>query len=462
MSEDLLDGQTPSASSVIRFGPYNLDLRCAELRKNQLRIRLQDQSFQILVALLERPGEMVSREEIRHKLWPDGTVVDFDHSINAAVKRLRDALSDSAKKPRYVETVARRGYRFTGEVERFPRTPPVSFADPVRVALTAEEIGSPATPVAEPESLSADWPFRRRILIPVVLSAILAAFGAWYHLTAPARWAQHFDLAEANRLASSGKYPAAFRFLFRAQQVIPRDPALNRLLREISHPISIHTIPAGADVYVKAYDDPEAQWLPIGKSPIENFLLPLGYYRWKVEKTGFGAVERGAGYQSSAIEFILDREGTVPLEMVHVPHGDFQLFSLNPVHLDDYWMDRNEVTNRQFKEFLDNGGYKRRQFWREKFIKDSHELSWKDAMDEFRDLTGRSGPSGWEAGDYPTGKAEYPVSGVSWYEAAAYAEFAHKQIPTVYHWFRAAQLGIWSDILAFSNLAIFAQPLEKV
>jgi eukaryotic-like serine/threonine-protein kinase len=104
------------ASSRIRFGPYELDLRSAELRKDELRIHLQDQPFRILVALLERPGDVVLRKEIRNKLWPD-SVVDFDHGINAAVKRLRDALCESAEKPRYIETLARKGYRFIGKIE---------------------------------------------------------------------------------------------------------------------------------------------------------------------------------------------------------------------------------------------------------------------------------------------------------------------------------------------------------
>src|SRR5437763_1932874 len=111
------------ASSSIRFGPYELDLRSAELRKNEVRIRLQDQPFQILVALLERPGEVVLRQEIRNKLWPDDTVVEFDHGINAAVRRLREALCESVEKPRYIETLARKGYRFIGKVEAEPRTP---------------------------------------------------------------------------------------------------------------------------------------------------------------------------------------------------------------------------------------------------------------------------------------------------------------------------------------------------
>jgi DNA-binding winged helix-turn-helix (wHTH) protein len=96
------------------------------MHKEGRRIRLQEQPFQILKILLESPGEVVSRDEIRKRLWPDGTLVEFDHGINAAVKRLREALRDSADKPRYIETVARRGYRFIGEVDAADRSAPVA------------------------------------------------------------------------------------------------------------------------------------------------------------------------------------------------------------------------------------------------------------------------------------------------------------------------------------------------
>ncbi len=103
---------TQSARRVVRFGVFEVDLRAGELRKSGVKIKLQEQPFQILALLLERPGEVVSREEILRKLWPEDTFVDFEHSINAAVKRLREALADSADTPRYVETLHRRGYRF--------------------------------------------------------------------------------------------------------------------------------------------------------------------------------------------------------------------------------------------------------------------------------------------------------------------------------------------------------------
>jgi Tol biopolymer transport system component/DNA-binding winged helix-turn-helix (wHTH) protein len=104
-------------SGKIRFGAYELDQAAHELRKNGLSIRLQDQPWEVLCALLEQPGEVVSREDLRRRLWPDGTFVDYEQSLNKAVNKLREALSDSADKPRYVETLARRGYRFVAAVE---------------------------------------------------------------------------------------------------------------------------------------------------------------------------------------------------------------------------------------------------------------------------------------------------------------------------------------------------------
>ena len=100
----------------LRFGPFELHLRSRELQNGPKRIRLQDQPFEILLTMLERPGEVVTREELRQRLWPEGTFVDFEHSLNAAVKRLRSALGDDADNPRFVETLPRRGYRFIGSL----------------------------------------------------------------------------------------------------------------------------------------------------------------------------------------------------------------------------------------------------------------------------------------------------------------------------------------------------------
>ncbi|HUU13993.1 MAG TPA: winged helix-turn-helix domain-containing protein [Terriglobia bacterium] len=111
----------PSPPRLIRFGVFEVDLRSGELRKSGLKIRLQEQPFQILAMLLERPGEVVSRDELRKKLWPEDTFVDFDNSLNTGINKIREALGDSADNPRFVETLPRRGYRFIAPevVDRF-------------------------------------------------------------------------------------------------------------------------------------------------------------------------------------------------------------------------------------------------------------------------------------------------------------------------------------------------------
>jgi cholera toxin transcriptional activator len=106
-----------SSGKIVRFGVFELDLAAGELRKSGAKLRLQEQPFQVLALLLERAGDVVTREELRQKLWPADTFVDFDHSLNTAVNKLRESLGDSASSPRYIETMARRGYRFIAPVQ---------------------------------------------------------------------------------------------------------------------------------------------------------------------------------------------------------------------------------------------------------------------------------------------------------------------------------------------------------
>ena len=116
---------------VVHFNGFEVDLRSRELKKAGARVRLQDQPFQILAMLLERPGDVVTRDEIRDRLWPDGTFVDFEHSVNAAIKRLRAALGDTAEDPRFVETLHRRGYRFVAPVDAAETSRPDAVAGSV-------------------------------------------------------------------------------------------------------------------------------------------------------------------------------------------------------------------------------------------------------------------------------------------------------------------------------------------
>src|SRR6185436_10534093 len=155
---------------LVRFGPFELDLRTGELRKSGVRISLPDQPFQLLKTLLDRPGELVTREELRRRLWSAETFVDFEHGLNAAVRRLRDALGDSADVPRFVETVPRRGYRFVAPVIRQPvgvETPPS------RPAAESNGEASP-TPIATPA-----WRLTRARAFGIAVFTLVAAAGLW-------------------------------------------------------------------------------------------------------------------------------------------------------------------------------------------------------------------------------------------------------------------------------------------
>jgi serine/threonine-protein kinase len=203
-----------------RFGPFELDIRAGELHKEGRRIRLQEQPFQVLLMLLESPSAVVSREEIRKRLWPDDTVVEFDHSINVAVKRLRDALRDSAEKPRYIETVARRGYRFIGELKTVDRLAPV--AGPVAPpafepidALPESELRNRQTepaPGRRPFALS-PW-----ILFPTLLAAVILIIwvGTSYYrrgvrplVASPLQPLMRLDLALGNDVPAASDVPGA-------------------------------------------------------------------------------------------------------------------------------------------------------------------------------------------------------------------------------------------------------------
>jgi len=157
---------TPTSPRPIRFGGFEIDLKAGELRKGGVRIKLQGQPFEVLVMLLERPGELVERERLRERLWPTDTFVDFDYGVNSAINRLREALGDSADSPRYVETVPRRGYRFIAQVE----APAAAVA--TTIAPVAESSLSPAT-VETPTSSPASSTRKKAVIAAVVIAIVL-------------------------------------------------------------------------------------------------------------------------------------------------------------------------------------------------------------------------------------------------------------------------------------------------
>jgi len=161
----------PSSSPVYRFGVFQANLAARELRKHGVRVRLPGQPFCILSMLLEKPGEVVTREEMREKLWAADTFVDFEHSLNTAVKKLRAALGDTPENSRYIETVPRLGYRFVAPVEQVPATPP----PPVDVSVVTDRSGLPAATVDG--AGKREWRFL--LGVAIVLIAVPGGYFAW-------------------------------------------------------------------------------------------------------------------------------------------------------------------------------------------------------------------------------------------------------------------------------------------
>ncbi len=291
----------------------------------------------------------------------------------------------------------------------------------------------------------------RPVIAALVVVAVLAAgVATWVYLRASrARWARQVAMPQIEALVGSNQADAAYRLLSEVQRIIPDDPQLARLTNDVMDPPALETTPQGVDVATRAYLDSAGEWLPLGTTPLKGATVPFGYRRWRLTKAGYETRELAAGRRVGMVT--LTRSNEVPAGMVYVD-GAVQS-SDAPAPVGGFWIDRYEVTNRQYKAFVDEGGYGNRTYWTQPFVKDGRSISWDDAIAQFRDATGRSGPAGWELSAYPEGTADQPVVGVSWYEAAAYAAYAGKTLPTYWHWYQAAAPGIYSDILLLSNFS---------
>ncbi len=289
----------------------------------------------------------------------------------------------------------------------------------------------------------------------VVLLA-LAGLGAWaLRRAARERWARREALPEIQRLSDSDEVMAAFRLAEKVRPILAGDPDFDRVWLDLIQgaPTSVRTEPAGAEVSVKPYTEPDSAWRKLGLTPVEKVELPRVYSRFRIEKPGYEPVEVAFAPIVMARQppFRLVPRDEAPPGMVLVPGGRFQFHTAPEVDLPAFWLDRYEVTNRQFEAFVKGGGYERRELWKQPFFRHGKKLSWDEAIVLFRDRTGRTGPSTWELGTFPEGQADFPVSGVSWYEAAAYAESVGKSLPTLHHWYRAANLTRFSEVLLYSN-----------
>ncbi len=308
---------------------------------------------------------------------------------------------------------------------------------------------------------------RPRVAIPaLVFLFVLASLGIWWiHHNSKVMWARNEALPEISKLIEREEFGQAYALAAQAERYVPDDRVLVKLWPNISWSGTITTTPPNVSVFRRNYNSSDPSWEFVGMTPIKDRRFPLTNSVWKFVLKGYHTVER-ATFPSDSMTVTMDQDIQAPAGMIHVQLSDsvagtrpvglvglpgFEF--LPPVVLGNFWIDKFEVSNAEFKRFVDQGGYRKQEFWKHEFRKDGRVLSWDAAMRLFQDKTGQPGPASWIQGDYSPGQAQFPVTGVSWFEAAAYAEFASKSLPTIYHWREAASPWQSANIIPLSNFS---------
>lgn len=256
------------------------------------------------------------------------------------------------------------------------------------------------------------------------------------------------------------EFSEPFALAIKAEEIIPNDPELKAMLETISVQVDIGSEPEGATVSYKNYQTPQADWKVLGQTPIEDERLPIGIFRWRFELEGYETVLAAAStwdvslaeagiFVAANVFRTLDKADELPPGMVRVEGAETPMG-----YIGDFFIDKYEVSNAQYQEFVDAGGYQDPQYWPNEFLASGEVLSREEGIARFVDSTGRPGPSTWMGGHYPERLGDHPVSGVSWYEAAAYAQFAGRALPSAEHWGLAR--GEYSPLIDWPQLGGFA------
>ena len=286
----------------------------------------------------------------------------------------------------------------------------------------------------------------------MVLVLAFAATGWWlWNRNARAQWARTIAAPEVYRLRSSGEYSEALRLALDALEALPGNLQMQQLVSDVSTTASLRSTPPGARVYVRGYREPSSRWELLGTTPLENAMLAGGLLRLRVELDGYDTWE--GGLSADDLDLPLVRVGDGPPGMVRIPEGT-QSFGRGepPLPVPEFRIDRYEVTNAEYQEFVDDGGYRSRELWQEALAAPGAPQI-AEVAKIFVDRTGRPAPAGWELGRHPADETDHPVGGVSWYEAVAYAAYRGKQLPTLFHWYQAVGRDVYSDILQVSNFS---------
>jgi len=302
-----------------------------------------------------------------------------------------------------------------------------------------------------------------RVVLPVLLAGTLGAI--WIPSWIRKQHASNELLPTIQKLVGENFIPptAAFDMALEAEKFLPKDSVLIKLWPILSSTVSIETQPAGAEVYWKDYALSDATWRTAGTTPLQNAKFPRGFLRMEFRKIGFQTIEYAGPWSYGRLGpdiaiLKMDSLGSLPQNMVRIPKKISSMYIVGleqhgGKEVGEFLMDRYEVTNGQFKAFVDAGGYLNKVYWKNPIYSNGKELKVESAWALFLDRTGRPGPATWEAGTYPDGQENHPVTGISWYEAAAYASYANKQLPTVFHWGLVAETSRTQFIVPFSNFS---------
>lgn len=298
----------------------------------------------------------------------------------------------------------------------------------------------------------------RVVAAGLALTLIAGVAAGWwlYRRMAERRWAREEAIPQIQSLIESRQMLGAFAVIERAKKILPDDGHLRQIAEANTQVVNVTSDPPGAEVELQDYLTPQAPGLKLGVTPLQGVRIPKGYFRWTVEKPGVGKIVV-APETNTSMDFPLNGQKHAPPGMVYAAGGAWASYNafigwMGPYRFPAYYMDEYEVTNRDYQKFVDSGGYENPKYWPADFQKDGQRLRWAQAMQLLRDSTGRPGPSTWAAGHYPEGKAEYPVAGVSWFEAQAYSVFAGKALPVIGQWYQAADFDVTPYTVQLSNL----------